>query len=108
MGELSLQLSDLRRAYLKELSEHRDRQRRLSLKAKKAIESLVEEPVMFYEPLNSLLDQTTKDFITRTVEERMKLEMRVSLQVEELDEDTNIGDMRKEAESMQQELKKLR
>lgn len=74
--ELSRTLNSSRRAYLRELTEHRDKQRTLSSKTLKALESLREYPVMFFEPLCSILDETTKEFVRACVEERVKLEMR--------------------------------
>eukprot|EP00927_Polykrikos_kofoidii_P028124 TRINITY_DN24609_c0_g1_i1.p1 TRINITY_DN24609_c0_g1~~TRINITY_DN24609_c0_g1_i1.p1 ORF type:complete len:1123 (+),score=229.05 TRINITY_DN24609_c0_g1_i1:103-3471(+) len=109
--DLSIQLSDLRRAYLKELSEHRDRQRRLSLQTQTALQSLEEQPIMFYEPLNSLLDQTTKDFVRGVVEERMKLEMHGNFAHEETDKETLDNDSHHLAikiEQLERELNKLR
>eukprot|EP00929_Paragymnodinium_shiwhaense_P070775 TRINITY_DN35894_c0_g1_i1.p1 TRINITY_DN35894_c0_g1~~TRINITY_DN35894_c0_g1_i1.p1 ORF type:complete len:1161 (-),score=406.47 TRINITY_DN35894_c0_g1_i1:84-3566(-) len=73
--ELSSQLNELRRTYLKELTEHRDRQRRWSEQAGQALDSLVEQPVMFFEPLNFVLDETSKDFVRAVVEERIKLDL---------------------------------
>mmetsp|Transcript_40378 Transcript_40378/g.111247 ORF Transcript_40378/g.111247 Transcript_40378/m.111247 type:complete len:993 (-) Transcript_40378:13-2991(-) len=112
--ELSCQLRELRRAYLKELSQHRDRQRQFTAHMKAALTSLKEDPVMFYEPLNSLLDQTTKDFITLTVEERIKLNMHTergrSAEASE-DEERNTrqaDELEKELEMLKPELKKLR
>merc|ERR1712048_571903 len=57
--ELSRQLKENRRAYLKELVLLREKAgRQLSENAQRAVESLQEEPVMFYEPLSYVLDET--------------------------------------------------
>jgi len=77
-SQLSKKLNDLRRVYLKELSEHRDKQRRLSKTAERAVNNLQEHPIMFYEPLEFVLDETTKDFVREAVVERIKLEMRTA------------------------------
>jgi len=69
-----VKLSEARRAYLRELTEHRDKQRQLSVKAQRALASLQDSPVMFYEPLNTVLEEPTKDFIRQVVEERLKVE----------------------------------
>jgi len=61
--QLSNKLNELRRVYLKELSEHRDKQRRISQVAARAISNLQEQPIMFFEPLEFVLDETTKDFV---------------------------------------------
>merc|ERR1719313_2719796 len=74
--QLSNKLNELRRSYLKELSQHRDNQRKLSAVAARAVASLQEQPIMFYEPLEYVLDDNTKDFVRETVAERIKLEMR--------------------------------
>lgn len=72
---LSKKFNDMRRAYLRELSSHRDRQRVLTEKAQAAVNTLHEHPVMFYEPLEFVLDDVTKQFIQEVVEERLKLDM---------------------------------
>ncbi|CAK0870278.1 unnamed protein product [Prorocentrum cordatum] len=76
--ELSKKFNEMRRAYLRELSEHRDRQRELSQKQKDLLHDLKEEPIMFYEPLEFVLDEATKDFVREVVEERVKLGFRAS------------------------------
>ncbi|CAE8583644.1 unnamed protein product [Polarella glacialis] len=78
--ELGFRFNEARRAYLRELAEHRDRQRRLSADAHQRLELLREQPIMFYEPLESLLDETTKDFVREVVEERMKLGLQADFQ----------------------------
>eukprot|EP00933_Yihiella_yeosuensis_P025328 TRINITY_DN19676_c0_g1_i1.p1 TRINITY_DN19676_c0_g1~~TRINITY_DN19676_c0_g1_i1.p1 ORF type:complete len:1163 (+),score=275.96 TRINITY_DN19676_c0_g1_i1:41-3529(+) len=72
--ELSKKLNSMRRAYLRELSEHRDKQRTISQTAERALDNLREYPVMFFEPLEFVLDDATKDFVRNVVEERVKLE----------------------------------
>jgi len=74
--ELSRQLKENRRAYLRELALLRDRERRLDENAQKAVQNLQEEPVMFYEPLSYVLDETTKAFVNEIVAERLKLGMK--------------------------------
>jgi len=75
--ELSSQLSHLRRMYFKELTVHRDKQRNLGKQAEQLINGLQEQPIMFFEPLEFVLDETTKEFVRQAIEERMKLEIRV-------------------------------
>merc|ERR1712228_141276 len=74
--ELTRQLNKCRSDHLKELVMLRDRTRKISQSTQNAVDSLQEEPIMFYEPLSYVLDQTTKDFVKEVVEERLKLEMR--------------------------------
>lgn len=74
--ELSRQFNRARSQWLKELSNLRDQQRRISARAQRALDSLQEEPIYFYEPLSYFLDDTTKEFIGKTVEERIKMEMK--------------------------------
>eukprot|EP00928_Gymnodinium_smaydae_P035728 TRINITY_DN25096_c0_g1_i1.p1 TRINITY_DN25096_c0_g1~~TRINITY_DN25096_c0_g1_i1.p1 ORF type:complete len:1066 (-),score=289.96 TRINITY_DN25096_c0_g1_i1:153-3350(-) len=107
---LSSQLNELRRDYLRELSGHRDRHRRITLKTQHALNSLNEEPVMFYEPLNSLLDETTKDFVRMVVEERMKLEMKSNpMEVSHEDELANsLAESDAQVEKLSQELRRQR
>jgi len=83
--ELSKKFNDMRRAYLRELSEHRDKQRTLSKQAEFVINSLQEQPVMFFEPLEFVLDNTTKDFIREVVEERVKLGLRTEIVEKDVD-----------------------
>lgn len=78
--QLSNKLNELRRVYLKELSEHRDKQRRITPVAARAVANLQEHPIMFFEPLEFVLDDTTKDFVREAVVERIKLEMRTAFQ----------------------------
>jgi len=82
--QLGCKFKEARRSYLRELSEHRDKQRRISAQAERALESLKEHPIMFYEPLDTVLDQTTKEFVREVVEERVKLEMRSSFSQDEV------------------------
>eukprot|EP00746_Dinoflagellata_sp_MGD_P144307 gnl/MRDRNA2_/MRDRNA2_77054_c0_seq1.p1 gnl/MRDRNA2_/MRDRNA2_77054_c0~~gnl/MRDRNA2_/MRDRNA2_77054_c0_seq1.p1 ORF type:complete len:840 (-),score=211.07 gnl/MRDRNA2_/MRDRNA2_77054_c0_seq1:54-2573(-) len=72
-GELSKQLSECRRNHLKEVTELRDQVRKLSPDAKEALKVLYEEPIMFYEPLDFVLDEGTKAFVNEVCEERIKL-----------------------------------
>jgi len=102
--ELSRQLKENRRAYLKELALLRDKDRRLSAKAANAIQSLSDEPVYFYEPLSYVLDEHTKDFVKEVIEERMKLEMRSEPAPEEVDEGARLREM----QEMENELRKVR
>eukprot|EP00929_Paragymnodinium_shiwhaense_P056191 TRINITY_DN28128_c0_g1_i1.p1 TRINITY_DN28128_c0_g1~~TRINITY_DN28128_c0_g1_i1.p1 ORF type:complete len:1212 (+),score=387.42 TRINITY_DN28128_c0_g1_i1:164-3799(+) len=74
--ELSRQLKENRRAYLKELVLLREKSRTISAQAQAAVDSLQDDPVMFYEPLSYVLDDATKDFVREVIEERLKLEMR--------------------------------
>ncbi|CAK0843680.1 unnamed protein product [Prorocentrum cordatum] len=71
--DLSIKLSEARRSYLRELAQHRDRQRTLSPEAVQLLQNLKEQPVMFYEPLETVLDDSTKAFVREVVEERIKL-----------------------------------
>merc|ERR1712048_649797 len=101
--ELSRQLKENRRAYLKELVLLREKAgRNLSIKAQRAVASLQEEPVMFYEPLSYVLDETTKEFVKEVVEERIKLEMRAPAS------EINATEREREMEDMENELKHLR
>ena len=67
-------LSTSRSSYLKELVAHRDQLRRFDQLSLQEIDRLVhvEEPVMFYEPLN-YLDDDTKVHVSEVVEEKLKL-----------------------------------
>eukprot|EP00927_Polykrikos_kofoidii_P054043 TRINITY_DN48529_c0_g1_i1.p1 TRINITY_DN48529_c0_g1~~TRINITY_DN48529_c0_g1_i1.p1 ORF type:complete len:1145 (-),score=213.11 TRINITY_DN48529_c0_g1_i1:157-3303(-) len=107
--ELSRQLKEARRAYLRELALLRERDRKRSTTVQKAIDSLQEDPVMFYEPLSYVLDETTKDFVREVVEERLKLEMRRADTVpEETHEDEDTNDLAEEMKHLQAENSKLR
>lgn len=73
-AELRLRLSECRRAYLLELTELRAKCRRLDGADAADIEEVTRgEPVMFFEPLDYLLDGPTKAFVHAAVEERLKL-----------------------------------
>mmetsp|Transcript_37110 Transcript_37110/g.67200 ORF Transcript_37110/g.67200 Transcript_37110/m.67200 type:complete len:1290 (+) Transcript_37110:142-4011(+) len=85
--DLSFKFNEARRAYLRELAEHRDRQRRLGPEALQRLENLREQPVMFYEPLESILDETTKDFVREVVEERIKLEVKTDFTALEVEDE---------------------
>lgn len=73
---LSKKFNEMRRAYLRELSVYRDKQRHLDEQKLAAINSLQEDPIMFYEPLEFVLDETTKAFVNEVIEERLKLGMK--------------------------------
>jgi len=109
-SQLSAKLNDLRRVYLKELSAHRDSQRNVSKIATRAIANLHDQPIMFFEPLEFVLDETTKDFVREAVVERMKLEMRTSaMNSDENAEMTKyIEEIEKELDDLKNELKTLR
>mmetsp|Transcript_92739 Transcript_92739/g.145657 ORF Transcript_92739/g.145657 Transcript_92739/m.145657 type:complete len:1197 (+) Transcript_92739:159-3749(+) len=81
--KLTTKLNDVRRAYLKELAAHRDRQRHISAQTQRAIDQLHESPIMFFDPLAFVLDESTKSFVREVIEERMKLEMRTNFQSNE-------------------------
>eukprot|EP00930_Biecheleria_cincta_P033712 TRINITY_DN23351_c0_g1_i1.p1 TRINITY_DN23351_c0_g1~~TRINITY_DN23351_c0_g1_i1.p1 ORF type:complete len:1222 (-),score=301.90 TRINITY_DN23351_c0_g1_i1:121-3765(-) len=85
--DLSFKFNEARRAYLRELSQHRDKQRRLGRDAIQRLEFLREQPVMFYEPLESILDERTKDFVREVVEERIKLEMKTDFKAIEVEDE---------------------
>ncbi|CAJ1438591.1 unnamed protein product, partial [Effrenium voratum] len=74
--ELSRQLNMLRRDYLRELTQHRDKQRIINHKTQGVLQDLQENPVMFFEPLKFVLDDVTKEFIKLVVEERVKLDQK--------------------------------
>jgi uncharacterized coiled-coil protein SlyX len=107
--ELSNKLNESRRAYLRELSGHRDKQRKLSEKTLKVISSLSEDPIMFYEPLEFVLDETTKEFVRDVVEERVKLEMRCGFSEEEAHEEVKLHmqDLETQVKKMTVENRKL-
>jgi predicted nucleic acid-binding Zn-ribbon protein len=107
---LSTKLNDLRRVYLKELSEHRDKQRRITKVAQGAINTLEEQPIMFYEPLEFVLDDTTKDFVREAVVERIKLEMRTAFQKDGDNEEVTryIEELETQVENLKTELKTCR
>lgn len=107
--ELSKQLKDSRRAYLKELVLLREKSRTISKTAQKALDSLQDEPVMFYEPLSYVLDQTTKDFVKEVVEERIKLEMKRGAHISEKHEETDhrLDELEQLLEQSQAECRKL-
>jgi len=73
--ELSNRLNIARRSYLLELSEHRSRQRQIRPVAERALAVVSEQPIMFYEPLDTVLDQGTKAFVHEVIMERLRLEM---------------------------------
>lgn len=105
---LSSKLRESRRAYLRELTKHRDRNRRFTANQQRVLRSLRDDPVMFYEPLESILDETTKEFVRDIVEERIKLEMRTvyadadeaGAQMAELVKDLESDVLRLRAENM--------
>lgn len=109
--ELSQKLCDMRRAYLKELSWHRDRQRFLSEQATKAVAALHEYPVMFFEPLEFVLDASTKNFVREVVEERLKLDIKglppVAAKVVE-EQEGDVAESTAELKALQSELRQLR
>lgn len=74
--ELSKRFNSARRQWLRELSLLRDQQRRISSRTERSLATLVEEPIYFFEPLCYFLDESTKEFICATVEERIKMEMK--------------------------------
>jgi len=79
---LNSKLNDTRRQYLRELQLYRDKERTIGANTEKAIASLDEaissNPVMFWDPLDAVIDETTKQFVRDTIEERMKLEMQTA------------------------------
>lgn len=83
--ELSKKFNEMRRAYLRELCILRDKQRIITEKSQAAVNSLQEDPVMFYEPLEFILDDTTKAFINEVIEERLKLGMRAERNTRDTD-----------------------
>jgi len=106
---LSKKFNDMRRAYLKELCSHRDRERVLSQRVQAAVASLQEDPVMFYEPLDFVLDECTKKFVCEVIEERLKLDMQVKVEAPppvKQEVDTAQGD--REKAKMAAEMKMLR
>lgn len=100
--DLSDKLNSARRAYLRELCAHRDQQRELSEKVNRTVASLKEHPIMFYEPLEFVLDDTTKDFVRDVVEERVKLEMRAGFS-----EDEANAEVSQHMEDLEQQVRKL-
>mmetsp|Transcript_965 Transcript_965/g.2679 ORF Transcript_965/g.2679 Transcript_965/m.2679 type:complete len:1461 (+) Transcript_965:186-4568(+) len=108
-AELSRKLSESRRAYLRELSEHRDRSRRLPPEAVRAVQSLREQPVMFYEPLSFVLDETTKDFVRQTVEERLKLNLKPGAPLKAITPFEATAEMKNKQKNMlEQEIRSLK
>jgi len=87
LEELSCKFSEARREYLRELAMHRDVQRRLTSSAQQVLSSLEERPVVFYEPLESLLDDPTKQFVRQVVEERIKQELQVGASKSTIEEE---------------------
>lgn len=74
--DLRAKLSKCRRDYLRELTELRERCRQLEPPVDDALTGLLnEEPVMFFEPFNFVFDELTKEFVSDTVEEKMRLLM---------------------------------
>lgn len=81
VGTVNDTLSKLRNKYFKELTEMREKARnqmygnRIDQDAMGAVSHLLnnEEPIMFFEPTDFILEDLTKDFIKDTVEEKMKL-----------------------------------
>lgn len=73
--ELNEKLAETRSQYLQELTTLRDQIRILDPSAEQALQELHDEPVMFYEPLDAVLDETTKEFVRNVVDERLKLLM---------------------------------
>lgn len=75
-NDLRSQLANCRRDYLRELTELRERCRRIDPHDEEALRQLLqEEPVMFFEPLDFVFEDTTKQFIRDTVEEKLRLLM---------------------------------
>jgi hypothetical protein len=64
-----------RRCYLKELTGLRDQVRNLGNDEMEIIRNLVhdEQPVMYYEPMKYLNDDSLKNFIVEVVEEKLKV-----------------------------------
>jgi len=108
--ELSNKLNEARRSYLRELSCHRDKQRKLSGATRRAVESLHEHPVMFFEPLQYVLDETTKEFVKEVVEERLKLEMRTGFTSDEANAEVahHIDDLEQTLKLKEAEMRQLR
>jgi len=107
---LSNKLNESRRTYLKELSEHRDKQRRISKVAAAAVANLTEQPIMFFEPLEYILDETTKDFIRESVVERIKLEMRQAFANNDDNSEMQkyIDELETQLEAMKAEMKNIK
>jgi len=100
--QLSNKLNELRRVYLKELSAHRDKQRQVTPVAARAVANLQEHPIMFFEPLEFVLDDTTKDFVREAVVERIKLEMRTAFQSN--DDNSEVANYIQELEEAKEKL----
>jgi len=109
-SSLSNKLNELRRVYLKELSGHRDKARRISDTAARAVENLKEQPIMFFEPLEFILDDTTKDFVRESVVERLKLEMRNAFQTNDDNAEVTkyIEELEEANEALKEEVKTCR
>merc|ERR1719181_2591656 len=108
--QLSNKLNDMRRVYLRELALYRDKEREITKTAERAIATLQEQPIMFFEPLEFVLDETTKDFVREAVVERIKLEMRTAA----MNSDDNaemtryIEELETEVDHLKSELKTVR
>lgn len=75
-NDLRDQLATCRRDYLRELTELRERCRLIEPCAGEALEKLLkEEPVMFFEPFDFVMEEATKEFISETVAEKLRLLM---------------------------------
>eukprot|EP00929_Paragymnodinium_shiwhaense_P076855 TRINITY_DN39572_c0_g1_i1.p1 TRINITY_DN39572_c0_g1~~TRINITY_DN39572_c0_g1_i1.p1 ORF type:complete len:1426 (-),score=361.32 TRINITY_DN39572_c0_g1_i1:81-4295(-) len=73
-NELRDNIAKMRRDYLRELTELRERCRALEPPVEEALQHLLnEEPVMFFEPFDFVFDEVTKDFVRNTVEEKLRL-----------------------------------
>lgn len=105
--ELSHKLNESRRAYLRELTQLRDKQRTINEQAQNAITSLQEQPVIFFEPLEFVLDDTTKEFVKEVVEERVKLEMRTRVVGDDASEEVkfHVVELEQEVKAAQAELR---
>lgn len=107
--ELSEKLKESRRAYLRELSEHRDKQRKLSESVLRTVANLHEHPIMFYEPLEFVLDEATKEFVRNVVEERVKLELRAGFSEDVVNEEVSkhMQELEEQIEGMTADIRRL-
>jgi len=105
---LSQKFNDMRRAYLRELSVYRDKTRYIDETKLAAINSLQEDPVMFYEPLEFVLDETTKQFVYEVIEERLKLGMKVQPKPKVVQEETVVMEDDPEKARLATELRQMR
>lgn len=105
--DLSNEFKKARRNFLVELAVHRSRRSAISEEAASKLRDLEERPVMFYEPLKTILDEPTKEFIREVIADRMRAELKTVFPAPVKKEEPEPDDEGADAKALMLRLKEL-